>query len=225
EVAFLDLRAELSFETTVEGANGRHIQFFLFYGKDQEVGLDDIRVGISESRFQGLLELVFLPDQCHEFLPCLLSSAESTKQRAGEDHGVLLFNPTHSHAQVLCFDDDGHAKRIELLHDGICDLVRKPFLNLKSSCVDVYQTGEFGNTNDLVMRDIGDVGFTEEGQQVMFAKGIKINIPLNDHLFVVFGEKGVIDDLCRILLIALGQERQSLSHAVRCLCEPLTIRI
>jgi hypothetical protein len=33
ELALLDLLAELSSETAVESANGRHLQFFLFYGQ------------------------------------------------------------------------------------------------------------------------------------------------------------------------------------------------
>src|SRR5215475_12207672 len=37
---------------------------------------------------------------------------------------------------------------------------------------------------------INDALFTEDYEE-MFAKGIKINIPLNDHLFVVFGEAHV----------------------------------
>src|SRR5262245_43643565 len=110
KLALLNLLAELAFEAAVESANGREVQFLLYYGQDQEVGLDNIYVGISESRFQGLPESVFLPDQCHKFLACFLSRAEGTEQGASDDHGVLFFNSTHSHAQVFGFDDDGHAK-------------------------------------------------------------------------------------------------------------------
>src|SRR5678816_2476386 len=60
---------------------------------------------------------------------------------------------------------------------------------------------------------------------MMFAKGIKINIPLNDHLFIVFSEKGVVNNLCRILLIALGQKSEGLSYPVGCLYKTFTIRI
>src|SRR5262252_8716914 len=107
-----------------------------------------------------------LPNQVHEFGTSFLPGSKRPEQRARDDHGVLLFYAAHPHAQMFRLDYDGDTQRIELVHNNRRNLIRHPLLNLKAPRIDVYQAGELGNADDLVMRDVGDVSLAEKRQQV-----------------------------------------------------------
>ena len=53
----------------------------------------------------------------------------------------------------------------------------------------------------------------EEGQQVVFAEREDFNVLYDHHLVVIFVEERPMQDLRRILSIALGQEGHRLLHA------------
>jgi len=52
----------------------------------------------------------------------------------------------------------------------------------------------------------------EKGKQVVFTQRKKIDIPLHDHLFVVFGKQGVVEHLVQVLLIPPGEESKGLGN-------------
>ena len=52
---------------------------------------------------------------------------------------------------------------IELFHDDRRYLIGHSFLNLQAARIDVDQTRQFGDADDLVMRDVRYVCFAEKG--------------------------------------------------------------
>src|SRR5687767_2789637 len=152
------------------------------------------------------LRLTSLPNQRHKLISSFLPILKSAKQRAGDHHRILLFHATHSHAEMFGFYHYRDSQWIKLFHDDRRYLIGQSFLNLQAARVDVDQTRQFGDAHDLVMRDVRHVCFAEKRQHVMFAKRKEVDIFLNDHLLVVFGEEGIVDDLCRIHVVTSGQE-------------------
>jgi hypothetical protein len=67
----------------------------------------------------------------------------------------------------------------------------------------------------LAVRDVGDVGPPHEGQQVVLAEAVELDVLDDHHLVVGDVEEGVVQDLVRVLVIAPGQEAQRLRDAAR----------
>ena len=65
---------------------------------------------------------------------------------------------------MLGFDDHGHPERLEFFHDDIGDLVGEPLLDLEPARVDVYEASELGDADELMVRDVCDMGLAEKRQ-------------------------------------------------------------
>ncbi len=55
---------------------------------------------------------------------------KTSEHRRSRDVRVLLLDPAHPHAQMLGFEHDGDAQRLDFFHDRMGDLRRQPFLDL-----------------------------------------------------------------------------------------------
>jgi hypothetical protein len=64
----------------------------------------------------------------------------------------------------------------------------------------------FDRPSTLPVGNVGDVALADEGQQVMLAQGVELDVLHQHHLVAVGGEEGVIDDVVDGLLIAAGEE-------------------
>src|SRR5271168_1020643 len=98
---------------------------------------------------------------------------------------MLLLDTAHHHAEVLRFENHGDALRMNGVGDGVTDLRGEALLHLESAGEDVYEAGDLAESNDLPVRDVGDVGFAKEGKQVMLAHGEELDVLDDDHLVVV----------------------------------------
>lgn len=72
-------------------------------------------------------------DEVEEFVACIQIILEATEHRTGNGNGILLFDSSHDHAQMLGFDHDSHAFGGDFVIDGIGDLHCESFLHLESS--------------------------------------------------------------------------------------------
>ncbi len=110
---------------------------------------------------------------------------------------------THGHAQVFTFDDDDDRLRLEALHHGVRDLLGQAFLHLWSFGVEVNQPGQLREPGDFPRfpRDVPDVGFPVERDQVVFAGRVHGNVP-NEHEFAVIFVEGLGENFRRVLVEA-----------------------
>ena len=83
---------------------------------------------------------------------------------------VLLLDAAHHHAEVHGLDDHADAARLDRLLDGLRDLDGEALLDLEAARVDVDEARDLGEADDLAVRQVGDVGLAEEGQQVVLAE-------------------------------------------------------
>src|ERR1700754_3495703 len=75
------------------------------------------------------------------------------------------------------------------------------------------------------MRDISHVGLAKKRQQVVLAKRVKIDVLLNDHLFIIFREERIVDYFRRVHVITAGQKSQRLSDALRRPQQSFAVRV
>ena len=64
----------------------------------------------------------------------------------------------------------------QLFLKGGGDLAGKPLLNLQAARVHVHEPGHFAESDDFLVRNVGDVAFAEERQQVVLAQAIELDV-------------------------------------------------
>ena len=63
-----------------------------------------------------------------------------------------------------------------------------------------------------VARNVGDVAFAEERQQVMLAEAVEVDVLDDHHLAIIDGEQRVVQDVIDVRIIPTGEESQRLFH-------------
>ena len=89
--------------------------------------------------------------------------------------------------------DDGDAERLDLLADGLGDLVRHALLDLEPPGEDLDQPRDLAEADHLALRDIGDVAAAEKRQQVMLAETVEVDVLDDHHLVIIHREQGVVE--------------------------------
>ncbi len=120
-----------------------------------------------------------------------------------------------------CLDDHTHPAGPDDLLDGHGDLGGELLLDLQPARVHVHDAGDLRKTDHLAVRQVGHVRLADEGQHVVLAERVELDI-LDDHHLVVFrGKYRLVHDLFQGLPVTLGQELNRLRCPLRRLEQPL----
>ena len=125
-----------------------------------------------------------------------------------------LLDAAHLHAHVLGLHNHHHPQRAEGVLDTLLDLQRHALLHLQAVAEDVHHTGNLAESGDVAVGDIGHVHLAEEGQHVVLAEAVEVDVAYNDHLAVVLAEHGRAQHLGRVLAVAAGEHLQRLGHTL-----------
>src|SRR4051794_13071088 len=118
---------------------------------------------------------------------------------------MLLLHSTHHHAKVASFADHTDAPGLEQFLNRLRHLLREPFLDLKPPGKHIDDARDLTETDHFRIRQVGNVHFAKERQQVMFTHAEELDIP-HDHEFVVFHvEQSTVDNMVDVGGIPAGQ--------------------
>ncbi|KAG4427465.1 hypothetical protein IFR05_017053 [Cadophora sp. M221] len=109
--------------------------------------------GSIESKSLNLLPI----DHVQEFLSRLCYEPQHTEHTTGGGDCPSLLNPPHHHAEMTGLYNDAYALRLEQFEEGLGNLLREPFLDLKSPREHIDNPSDLGEANDLAIRDVPDV--------------------------------------------------------------------
>ena len=100
---------------------------------------------------------------------------------------------------MLGRDDHPDATGLEPFLQPVGHLHRQALLHLQVAGEEVDDPAELREADDLLTRQIGDLGMAVEGQQVMSTQGLEGDVPDQDQFVValVVGEGGRIGVSCR----------------------------
>ncbi len=137
---------------------------------------------------------------------------------------------TPSIAEVVTYEFCFSTPRIRMhrcfVHQGVRNLGREPFLDLQAPRVNLDHPRDLRKADDSAVRQVRNVSLTVEGQQVMLAQRIEVEIPAQDHLLVVFlGKECTVDSLLGILRVTVGEKLERLHHARGGTRKPLALGI
>src|SRR5262245_34749728 len=165
------------------------------------------------------------PDQLEELHPCPGVVPERTQHGARDGKRVLFFHATHRHAQVRAFAHDGHTEWIDLLTNGLGNLVGHPLLDLQATSEHVDQSRNLAETNDVALRDVRHVTLTKERQDMVLAEAVEIDVLHDDHLAVVDREERIVENAVDIGAVAAREELERFLNALWSPDQPLASRV
>ena len=117
-----------------------------------------------------------------------------------------------------CFglDHDRHPAGCSASHERVGDLGGELFLDLQPAREDVDDARDLGEADHFAIGDVGDVRFADEGQQMMFAHRIKLDVFHHHDLARVGIEDRAVDHVLDALPITLGEKLERARGASRC---------
>src|ERR1700694_1509850 len=160
-------------------------------------------------------------DQAHELRPRLGIVLENAQHAAGENAAVLLFDAAHLHAEMIGLDDDAHADGFQVLVQTLSDLRGHPLLHLEAPAVQLDQARQLAEADQPAARDVADMYPAEEGQQVMLAERVHLDVLDDDHVFVGLGEGGIAEDVIDRHAVAAREELEALLDPLGCVAKAL----
>jgi hypothetical protein len=83
---------------------------------------------------------------------------------------------------VLCFDNDHRTASFKDGHNVGGDLRGHSLLDLQSAGINLDQSGELADADNILSWDICDMNASIEREHVMLAHGIELDIPKHNHL-------------------------------------------
>jgi hypothetical protein len=89
------------------------------------------------------------------------------------------------------FDDAGGPDRGKGFHQRIGDLGGETFLDLRPSGVSLDKSCELTEADDFAVGEVGDVRLAGEGEQMMLAEGMELDVAEEDDFVVALVEDGL----------------------------------
>ncbi len=83
---------------------------------------------------------------------------------------MLLLDPAHHHAKMACLDDDADADGLQNRLQRIADLLTEALLCLQSARVHVDDPWDLAEADHMLARDVPDMHFSREGEEVVLAE-------------------------------------------------------
>ena len=75
-------------------------------------------------------------------------AAKLAVQCGGDSSGPGRCDSTHGHAEMFGFHHDPHTARRYVLLEPVGDLLREPFLHLRTACEQLYHTCQLGQAQN-----------------------------------------------------------------------------
>ena len=145
-----------------------------------------------------------MTNQIEEFL-ALFDVFEHSCVVHGLGDRALLLDATHLDAHVLCLDHHDGTEWAEGLLKAVTNLLGQVLLHLQAMREDVHHAWYLAEPHDVAIGDVGHMNLAEEGQNVVFAERIELDVLDHNHLVVVLMEHGRLEGGNGIHRIALGE--------------------
>ena len=124
-------------------------------------------------------------DQTHDFRAGIRIGLIQPPGRAGNAGRARLPNSSDRHTGVSRLDHHQNAAGDQLVLKQIRNFLRHAFLDLRFFRNAFDEPSQFAQTDDAACRDVRNVGPAGEREQVVFAEARKLDISLQNHLFVI----------------------------------------
>src|SRR5438128_12692215 len=106
---------------------------------------------------------------------------------------------------MVRLDHDTHTARLEYVHEGVRHLVGESLLHLEPPGKHLDHARDLGETDQTAVRQVGDVRPTEEGQQVVLAQRVDLDVAYAHQVLVPLAVQGITDQVRDRHEVAAGE--------------------
>ena len=145
---------------------------------------------------------------------------EALLKELGEDPGRYGLQKTPAR-----LEHDGDALRPQRALDRVGDLVRQALLHLQPAGVHLDHARELGQADDPAVWHVRHVRAAEEGQQVVLAQAVEVDVLDDHHLAVVDRKQRIVQDAVDVGVVAARKEPERLFNALGRTPQPFPARI
>src|SRR6266851_3594067 len=167
----------------------------------------------------------FPSDKRQKLIARLLIVTKRAEHGAGDGLAMLLFHAAHLHTQMAGFDNHANTLRSDFFLDGLGNLTGHALLNLQTARKHVNHACDLAESQHTLLRQIGDMGFAEEGQEVVFAEAEEFDVFNDDHLVVGHAERRAVQYMIDVQVVTAGQIFERFLETLRRLAQPFAIGI
>src|SRR6266446_3305332 len=167
----------------------------------------------------------FPSDKRQKLIARLLIVTKRAEHGAGDGLAMLLFHAAHLHAQMAGFDNHANTLRSDFFLDGLGNLTGHALLNLQTARKHVDHACNLAESQHTLLRQIGDMGFAEERQEVVFAEAEEFDVFNDDHLVVGHAERRAVQYMIDVQVVTAGQILERFLETLRRLAQPFAIGI
>ena len=114
---------------------------------------------------------------------------------------------------------------MQRLHERVSDLRRQLLLNLQPPGEDIHDARNFRKPDHFPVGNVGNVRLADEGQKMMLAHRIKLDVLHENDLARVRSENRLVNDGVEILAITVGQKLVGFRRPDRSLEQTFALRI
>src|SRR5579884_998460 len=155
------------------------------------------------------------PQQGQDLRPAAGIGPKAAEHAGGHGLAARLLDPAHLHAEVPRLHHHRHPVGPNHLLQGLRDLARHALLELQPMGVQADQARDLAQPHHPAAGKVGHVRRPEEGQEVVLAEGVELDVPDGHDLVVVLLEERVADRVADVQVVALGQVAQGPRHPLR----------
>ena len=166
-----------------------------------------------------------LLDEIQELVAGFAVAFEVTQHAARNGAAVLFLHATHHHAEMVGFDYHADAFGLQSSLESISHIRRQPLLHLQPATEDIDHAGNLAQPDDLLVGKVGNMALSVEGQEVMLAETVHLDVFDDDHLVILGIKDGAIDYFFDVQFVSLGEEPQTRLDALWRPFEPIPIDI
>ena len=126
---------------------------------------------------------------------------------------------------MLGLDHYRHAGGAGHLADRLGDLPGEVLLDLQAAGEHVDDPRHLRQAEHLAGGNVRHMSLADEGQEVVFAQGVQLDVADDDHFIVVRGEQRAVDDFLQGLAIAVAEVLHGLGRALRGVEQAFALRV
>jgi len=143
----------------------------------------------------------------------------------GYGFGMLFLNSAHHHAEMAGLYDDTHSFRFQYFVERVANLLAEALLHLQTSREDIHDPRDLAEADHGFVRDVADVDLADDGQQVMLAQRITLDVFYDDHTVRVGREQCAVYYFFQVHFISRGQKPERFVTPARRIAQTFAVRV
>ena len=155
----------------------------------------------------------------------LVFVGEVTGEVRGDRQCAGLLHSAHLHTKMLSLYYHHYSACVKSVLYAMANLGSQLLLYLQTAGIGFDYPCYLAQTRNMSVGQIRHMHFAEEGHEMVLAKGIKLDVFDNHHLFAVGSEESALQYLFRVLPVTFGEKLKGFAYPLGGALQSFAFRI